>query len=197
MICCRRSSANMIPTADYWPSSAHTPGPNRKDANDPTAGDAHLWSVWHGRQPFEWYRTCAHRFNSEFGFQSFPEPATVRGYTLPQDRNVTTYVMEHHQRSGIGNTGHHAVHAGLVPPADALRSDPVAQPDPPGHGDEIRGRALAPGHAARNGDALLATQRLLAGGELGVPSILTAAGRRCITWPAGSTRRCSCPVLRI
>jgi beta-mannosidase len=60
--------------------------------------------VWHGRQPFEWYRTCEHRFNSEFGFQSFPEPKTVYGYTTPQDRNVTTWVMEHHQRSGIGNT---------------------------------------------------------------------------------------------
>ena len=22
-----------------------------------TAGDSHLWSVWHGREPFEWYRT--------------------------------------------------------------------------------------------------------------------------------------------
>ncbi|HEY3415361.1 MAG TPA: glycoside hydrolase family 2 protein, partial [Armatimonadota bacterium] len=32
------------------------------------------------------------------------EPRTVYGYTAPQDRNVTTYVMEHHQRSGIGNT---------------------------------------------------------------------------------------------
>jgi beta-mannosidase len=67
-------------------------------------GDAHLWNVWHGKQPFEWYRTSLHRFCSEFGFQSFPEPKTVYGYTAPQDRNITSYVMEHHQRSGIGNT---------------------------------------------------------------------------------------------
>jgi beta-mannosidase len=45
-----------------------------------------------------------HRFASEFGFQSFPEPRTVYGYTEPSDRNITSYVMEHHQRSGIGNT---------------------------------------------------------------------------------------------
>jgi beta-mannosidase len=63
-----------------------------------------LWQVWHGRQPFEWYRTCEHRFNSEFGFQSFPEPKTVRGYTRPGDRNITSAIMEHHQRSQIGNT---------------------------------------------------------------------------------------------
>ena len=90
------------PQRDYWPGSPHTPS-NRKDFNNPDEGDAHLWAVWHGRQPFEWYRTCEHRFNSEFGFQSFPEPKTVAGFTLPQDRNVTSYVMEHHQRSGIGN----------------------------------------------------------------------------------------------
>jgi beta-mannosidase len=93
------------PTRDYWPCSPHTPPPgDRKDFNDPTRGDAHLWSVWHRRQPFEWYRTANHRFCSEFGFQSFPEPRTVAGYTAEQDRNVTSYVMEHHQRSNVGNT---------------------------------------------------------------------------------------------
>jgi beta-mannosidase len=92
------------PERDYWPSSAHTPIGDRSNANDPRSGDAHLWSVWHGKMPFEWYRTCEHRFNSEFGFQSFPEPKTVYSYTAPQDRNITSYVMEHHQRSGIGNT---------------------------------------------------------------------------------------------
>jgi len=96
--------ARLDPQRDYWPCSPHTPVGDRKDFNNPDSGDAHLWSVWHGRLPFEWYRTCTHRFNSEFGFQSFPEPRTVDGYTLPEDRNVTSYVMEHHQRSGIGNT---------------------------------------------------------------------------------------------
>ncbi len=92
------------PQTDYWPGSPHTPVGNRRDFNNPDSGDAHLWSVWHGREPFEWYRTCTHRFNSEFGFQSFPEPATTYGYTEPQDRNITSFVMEHHQRSGIGNS---------------------------------------------------------------------------------------------
>jgi beta-mannosidase len=91
------------PQRSYWPSSPHTPVGDRVDFNNPDSGDAHLWDVWHGRKPFEWYRTCKHRFNSEFGFQSFPEPKTVHGYTEPEDRNVTTYVMELHQRSGIGN----------------------------------------------------------------------------------------------
>jgi beta-mannosidase len=91
------------PDRPYWPSSEHSPLGNRENSSHPAWGDAHLWSVWHGKQPFEWYRTANHRFCSEFGFQSFPEPLTVRSYTEPRDRNVTAPVMEHHQRSGIGN----------------------------------------------------------------------------------------------
>ncbi len=90
------------PDRPYWPSSEHTPG-NRDQSKDPNAGDSHLWDVWHGRQPFEWYRSAYPRFCSEFGFQSFPEPRTVAGYTVPEERNITSYVMERHQRSGIGN----------------------------------------------------------------------------------------------
>jgi len=89
---------------DYWPGSPHSPYGDRKDHRNPRCGDAHLWDVWHGLKPFEWYRTCEHRFNSEFGFQSFPEPKTTRGFTDPIDRNITSYVMEHHQRSGPGNS---------------------------------------------------------------------------------------------
>jgi len=88
----------------YIPGSPHTPGKNRLDYNGPDAGDAHLWMVWHGGAPFEWYYSSFHRFVSEFGFQSFPEPRTVRAYTDAADRNVSSPVMEHHQRSGIGNS---------------------------------------------------------------------------------------------
>jgi len=91
--------AELDPGRDYWPCSPHTPHGDRQNFNDPTCGDAHLWEVWHGGKPFEWYRTCEHRFNSEFGFQSLPEPKTVRGYTEEGDRNIVSHVMEQHQRS--------------------------------------------------------------------------------------------------
>lgn len=95
---------DLDPDRDYWPCSPHTPPPgDRANHSDPTRGDAHLWDVWHGRKPFEWYRSAYHRFCSEFGFQSFPEPRAVEAYTEPCDRNITSYVMEKHQRSGIGN----------------------------------------------------------------------------------------------
>jgi beta-mannosidase len=91
------------PQTDYWPGSPHSPQGNRYDWNNPRWGDAHIWAVWHDKEPFEYYRTCKHRFCSEFGFQSFPEPRTVETYTETEERNITSYVMEHHQRSGIGN----------------------------------------------------------------------------------------------
>ncbi len=94
------------PGRPYIPSSEHTPARLGDRWNSPgsdACGDAHLWEVWHGRKPFEWYRTAHHRFCSEFGFQSFPEPSTVRTYAPAEEHNITSYTMELHQRSGNGN----------------------------------------------------------------------------------------------
>lgn len=92
------------PAVSYIPSSEHTPVGDRTDTRNPNSGDGHLWNVWHGQQPFEWYRTSFHRFCSEYGFQSFTEPQTTYTFTEEKDRNITSRVMEQHQRSGIGNS---------------------------------------------------------------------------------------------
>ncbi len=69
-------------------------------SGSPEVGDVHYWQVWHGGKPFEDYRTL-NGFLSEFGFQSFPEPATVRAYTRAEDRDsVFSSIMQWHQRSG-------------------------------------------------------------------------------------------------
>jgi beta-mannosidase len=96
--------AELDPETDYWPGSPHTPHDDRRYFNDPRWGDAHIWDVWHALKPFEFYYTCFHRFNSEFGFQSFPEPQMVRSFAKPEDENVTSFVMEHHQRHPNGNS---------------------------------------------------------------------------------------------
>lgn len=96
-----KSASNLHdPQRDYWPCSPHNPL-DRNTFNDPRAGDAHLWSVWHKQEPFEWYRTSYHRFVSEFGFQSFPEPKHVRTFTEPEDRKLDSNVMLVHQRSFV------------------------------------------------------------------------------------------------
>ncbi len=97
-------TAELDPQRAYWPGSPHKSLGERENWMNPDSGDSHLWAVWHGKEPYEWYRTRPDRFVSEFGFQSFPEPRVVEGFTLPEDRNITSYVMEYHQRSGIGNS---------------------------------------------------------------------------------------------
>ncbi len=92
------------PQTSYWPGSPHSPTGDRENWENQTCGDTHLWAVWHGLQPFEWYRDRQDRFCSEFGFQSFPQPSTINEVTIPADRNITSYVMEHFQRSQIGNS---------------------------------------------------------------------------------------------
>ncbi|MGH7973326.1 MAG: glycoside hydrolase family 2 protein, partial [Limisphaerales bacterium] len=72
-------------------------------SGSPDCGDTHYWQVWHGGKTFDAYRSFT-GFPSEFGFQSFPEPKTVRAYTAEADRaSVVTLVMEWHQRSPKGN----------------------------------------------------------------------------------------------
>jgi beta-mannosidase len=71
-------------------------------SGSPDCGDTHYWEVWHGPKMFEAYRSVT-GFMSEFGFQSFPEPKTVRAFTSEEDRaSVTTQVMNWHQRDGSG-----------------------------------------------------------------------------------------------
>ena len=90
------------PDRPYWPSSASS-GIPFANPNGQQRGDTHYWEVWHGRKPFSAYREQFPRFMSEFGFQALPPYKTVQTYAGPEDQNMTSYVMEHHQRSGSGN----------------------------------------------------------------------------------------------
>ena len=90
------------PDAFYWPSSPSSGG-NFENSNAENEGDTHYWGVWHGNEPFTAYRGHHYRFLSEFGFQSFPAVQTIRRFTLPEDRNIFSRIMEMHQRSTSGN----------------------------------------------------------------------------------------------
>jgi beta-mannosidase len=90
------------PETFYWPASPSSGG-SFDAPNDPNRGDVHYWDVWHGNKPFSDYRNYYFRYASEFGFQSFPCLKTVESFTLPEDRNIFSYVMEKHQRSNAAN----------------------------------------------------------------------------------------------
>lgn len=90
------------PQTYYWPASPSSGG-SFDEPNDPDRGDVHYWDVWHGEKPFTEYRKFHFRYASEFGFQSFPCLKTVESFTLPEDRNIFSRVMERHQRNKAAN----------------------------------------------------------------------------------------------
>ena len=73
---------------------------NYKTLNE---GDIHYWDVWHGRKPIEDFHKILGRYMSEYGFQAFPEMATIEKYAIPEDYAIESPVMLAHQRSPIGN----------------------------------------------------------------------------------------------
>lgn len=90
------------PQTYWWPASPSSGG-NFDTPNDENRGDNHYWDVWHGEKPFTEYRKFFFRYASEFGFQSFPCLKSVEQFTLPDDRNIFSRVMERHQRNQAAN----------------------------------------------------------------------------------------------
>ena len=91
------------PDHSYWPSSPSSDTPFI-DPNGQRQGDCHYWDVWHGRKPFSAYRDQYPRFMSEFGFQALPPLATIRTYAEESEWNMTSYIMEQHQKNASGNS---------------------------------------------------------------------------------------------
>jgi beta-mannosidase len=97
----KRADASAI----WWPSS---PSPGILDFgdtwHDDSRGDMHFWSVWHEGRDFEHYYDVKPRFCSEFGFQSFPSLRLIKEFSKSEeDLNISSVVMEHHQRNKGGN----------------------------------------------------------------------------------------------
>lgn len=99
----RNLSTKLDSNVAYWPSSPSSAVKGKYATDKNPDGDVHYWGVWWGKQPFEKYADNIGRFMSEYGFQSFPGLETVRKYALPEDYDIESPVMRHHQRSSIGN----------------------------------------------------------------------------------------------
>lgn len=82
----------------YRPSS---PWAFENTPSDGVNGDDHYWGVWHGGEPIEAYFDHHVRFESEYGFQSFPEYESVLLYNPdPRDHDIYSEVMMAHQNAG-------------------------------------------------------------------------------------------------
>jgi beta-mannosidase len=83
----------------YRPSS---PVGDWKVPASPTQGDMHYYIAYMDAR-FEAYYSVKSRFFSEHGFQSFPDFNTVKKFTIRDDWNYLSPVMQHHQRAMGGN----------------------------------------------------------------------------------------------
>ena len=66
-------------------------------------GTQHYWGVWHGSDPIEDFSRKFGRFNAEYGFQSFPERKTLLTFSDSTQWNLSNPIMQHHQKSYVGN----------------------------------------------------------------------------------------------
>ena len=174
------------PDHAYWPSSPSSDTPFEAP-NGQIQGDAHYWDVWHGRKPFTAYRDQYPRFMSEFGFQALPPLATIRTYADEADWNMTSYIMEQHQKECQWQQPDGRADARYLPAAEGFPVAGLSEHGAPGRGHPLRRGALAAPHGSRRRRALLAAQRLLAGGVLVQPGLL---------WPLESAALRRAPLLR-
>ena len=91
-------------TRIFWRTSPCNSLDDASGWDDDSKGDMHYWKVWHGGASFEAYYDVLPRFCSEFGYQSFPAQNTVDFFTQGKQRNVTSPLMEYHQRNRGGNS---------------------------------------------------------------------------------------------
>ncbi len=83
----------------YWPSSP-SKGWGRPESL--TEGDVHYWGVWWGEQPYEVYRDKVGRFNSEYGYQSYPDYSTLVKIAEGEELNKDAEVIAAHQKHARG-----------------------------------------------------------------------------------------------
>ena len=86
-------------TRPYWPSSP-SKGWGRPESL--TEGDVHYWGVWWGEQPFEMYREKVGRFNSEYGYQSYPDYQTLLKIAQGEELSKDAEVIAAHQKHARG-----------------------------------------------------------------------------------------------
>lgn len=86
-------------TRPYWPSSP-SKGWGRPESL--TEGDVHYWGVWWGELPYEIYREKVGRFNSEYGYQSYPDYQTLLKIAQGEELGKDAEVVAAHQKHARG-----------------------------------------------------------------------------------------------
>lgn len=100
-----KAVAKLDPDRVFWPSSpCGGPGNLNDGWHDDSCGDMHYWTVWQDAQRLEAYYDVRPRFCSEFGYMAFPSFDNVRKFCPEDQLNVSSPVMDLHQKNFRGNT---------------------------------------------------------------------------------------------
>lgn len=94
--------AKLDPDTSYIPTSPIGES-FRKGVTGDSHGDTHMWNVWHGQKPLNYYRTRPTRFCSEFGLESLPSMDAIRQFAEEKDYNITSEIFNAHQKCKSGN----------------------------------------------------------------------------------------------
>ncbi len=95
---------NLISTIVPNPNFTHTsPLSNWGKIENFDHHSMHYWGVFHGEDPFEDYAVNVGRFNSEYGFQSFPNIKLIQKYFNPSNFDLKDRLLSHRQKSYKGN----------------------------------------------------------------------------------------------
>lgn len=66
-------------------------------------GDNHMWNVWHGLKPLNYYSTRYARFLSEFGLESLPSMKAINTFAAVKDYSLSSDAFMSHQKCVGGN----------------------------------------------------------------------------------------------
>jgi beta-mannosidase len=89
-----RLCAEFDGTRPYWRSSPFGSG----HPNDESNGNHHQWDVWSNWKDYRHYESVRPRFVTEFGFQAPANRITYEEITGPEERDMQSKVMEHHNK---------------------------------------------------------------------------------------------------
>lgn len=87
---------------DYIPSSPLGDKPFSKNTAD-ECGDTHMWNVWHGLKPLNYYEKRYTRFLSEFGLESLPSLSAIKEFATEAEFDLASDTFMSHQKCIGGN----------------------------------------------------------------------------------------------
>lgn len=93
---------NKLTDVSFIPSSPVGTAPFKNTGSD-SVGDTHMWHVWHGLKPLDYYESRYTRFMSEFGLESLPSEKAISAFANGAERSLFSEPFMRHQKCRGGN----------------------------------------------------------------------------------------------